>query len=102
MASQGIAPLIWMPLCDYFGRRLTLIATLVVFVGANAGLLFAKKISSLMLLRAAQAFGSAYLSTLGEMLLPGQHAFCSNVEASCCCHRRYFNWRGERRTHRGF
>jgi MFS family permease len=66
MAVQGIAPLLWMPLGDYFGRRFALIATLAVFVGANAGLLFSKSFISLMLLRALQAFGTASFSMIGE------------------------------------
>ena len=66
MAVQGIAPLVWMPLGDYFGRRFALIATLAVYVGANAGLLFTKSFISLMLLRALQAFGSANFSMIGE------------------------------------
>ena len=66
MAAQGIAPLIWMPICDYVGRRLLLIATLAIFVGANAGLLVSDSFLSLMLLRVAQALGSSHLSTTGE------------------------------------
>ena len=69
MAVQGIAPLVWMPLGDYFGRRFALIATLAVFVGANAGLLFSKSFISLMLLRALQAFGSANFPMIGEATL---------------------------------
>ncbi|KAF4626811.1 hypothetical protein G7Y89_g11352 [Cudoniella acicularis] len=69
MAVQGIATLIWMPLCDYFGRRLTLIATLTIFEGANAGLLFSNGFVSLMLLRAVQALGSAHLSTIGAAVI---------------------------------
>jgi MFS family permease len=69
MAVQGIAPLVWMPLGDYFGRRFALIATLAVFVGANAGLLFSKSFISLMLLRALQAFGSANFPMIGEAAL---------------------------------
>jgi MFS family permease len=68
MAVQGFAPLVWMPLGDYFGRRFVLVATLAVFVGANVGLLFSNSYLSLMLLRAAQAFGSADLPIIGETL----------------------------------
>jgi MFS family permease len=68
MAVQGMAPLVWIPLGDYFGRRFSLIATLTVFVGANAGLLFSKSFVSLMLLRALQAFGSANFPTIGETI----------------------------------
>jgi MFS family permease len=66
MAVQGMAPLVWMPIGDYFGRRFALITTLAVFVGANAGLLFSKSFISLMLLRALQAFGSASFPMIGE------------------------------------
>jgi MFS family permease len=66
MAVQGMAPLVLMPIGDYFGRRFALIATLAVFVGANAGLLFSKSFISLMLLRALQAFGSASFPMIGE------------------------------------
>jgi MFS family permease len=69
MAVQGIAPLVWMPLGDYFGRRFVLTATLVVFVGSNIGLLFSKSFLSLILLRAAQALGSADLPIVGEIIL---------------------------------
>ncbi len=67
MAAQGMAPLVWMPIGDYFGRRFALIATLAVFVGANAGLIFSKSFLSLMLLRALQAFGSANFPMIGEI-----------------------------------
>jgi MFS family permease len=67
MVVQGIASLVWMPLGEYVGRRLALIATLAVFVGANAGLLFSNNFLSLMLLRAAQAVGSADLLLLGKI-----------------------------------
>jgi MFS family permease len=70
MAVQGISPFVWMPLGDYFGRRFALIATLAIFVGANTGLLFSNSFLSLMLLRAAQAFGSADLPIIGETLSP--------------------------------
>lgn len=66
MAVYGIAPIIWTPLSDYFGRRAVLIAKLMIFVGANSGLLFAENFLSLMLLRAAQAFGAAHLACIGE------------------------------------
>ncbi len=69
MGVQGIAPLVWTPLGDYFGRRFALIATLFVFVGANAGLLFSNSFLSWMLWRAAQALGSAHLSMMGEIAL---------------------------------
>ena len=67
MAVHGITPLIWMPLCDYFGRRPILIAALAIFVSANAGLLFSTSFLGLMLLRGAQAFGSVHLTTIGEI-----------------------------------
>ncbi|KAH9205326.1 major facilitator superfamily domain-containing protein [Leptodontidium sp. 2 PMI_412] len=69
MAVQGIAPLIWMPLGDYFGRRFALVAALAVFVGANAGLLFSNSFLYLMLLRAAQAVGSADLPIIGAAVI---------------------------------
>ncbi|KAE9369818.1 MFS general substrate transporter [Stipitochalara longipes BDJ] len=69
MVVQGIAPLFWIPLGDCFGRRFTLIATLAIFVGANVGLLFSNSFLSLMLLRAAQAFGSADLPIIGAAII---------------------------------
>ena len=68
MAVQGIAPLICMPLDDCLGRRFALISTLAVFVAANVGLVFSSDFISLMLLRAAQALGSADLPVIGKFL----------------------------------
>ncbi|PMD42166.1 MFS general substrate transporter [Hyaloscypha variabilis F] len=69
MAVQGIAPLICMPLDDCLGRRFALIATLAVFVAANVGLVFSSDFISLMLLRAAQALGSADLPVIGAAVI---------------------------------
>lgn len=66
MLIQGLAPLFWTPLGDCFGRRLILIAKLVIFVAANAGLLGSHIFASLMVVRAIQAFGSAHLSVIGN------------------------------------
>lgn len=72
-----------MPLGDYFGRRLVLVGTLAVFVSANAGLLYSNSFLSLMLLRAAQAFGSADLPVIGEItLFLGYNKLqCSNLSS---------------------
>lgn len=82
MAVYGIAPIIWTPLSDYFGRRAILIVKLLIFVGANIGLLFAGSFLALILLRVAQALGGAHLACIGSfpfsrfcvnclMLVPG-------------------------------
>jgi MFS family permease len=99
MVVQGLAPFISMPFCDYYGRRPTFIATLTVFVGANAGLIFSKTFVDFMLLRAVQAFGSAYLATTGEMPLSTTTLRHLDFYFRVCCHRRHINWKGESKSH---
>lgn len=62
MIFQGIAPFFWMPLCGALGRRPIFIIALIVFIGANIGLVFSKTFAALMILRAAQSIGSAALT----------------------------------------
>jgi MFS family permease len=62
MVFQGIAPFFWMPICSTFGRRPTFIIILIVFVGANIGLVYSKSFVALMVLRAVQSIGSAALT----------------------------------------
>ncbi|TVY71173.1 Itaconate transport protein [Lachnellula suecica] len=62
MVFQGIAPFFWMPLCNTLGRRPIFIVTLIIFVGANIGLVFSKSFAALMVLRSVQSIGSAALT----------------------------------------
>jgi MFS family permease len=62
MVFQGIAPFFWMPICNTLGRRPVFIMTLVMFAGANIGLVFSKSFAALMVLRAVQSIGSAALT----------------------------------------
>jgi len=62
MIFQGIAPFFWMPICSTFGRRPTFIITLILFMGANIGLVYSKSFVALMVLRAVQSIGSAALT----------------------------------------
>jgi MFS family permease len=62
MVFQGIAPFFWMPICNMLGRRPVFIITLIMFTGANIGLVFSKSFAALMVLRAVQSIGSAALT----------------------------------------
>jgi len=62
MVFQGIAPFFWMPICNTLGRRPVFIITLIIFAGANIGLVFSKSFAALMVLRAIQSIGSAALT----------------------------------------
>jgi MFS family permease len=65
MIFQGIAPSLWGPLADCYGRRPILILTLLVYVAANLVLSQAKHIAVLMVFRGIQAAGSSATIALG-------------------------------------
>ncbi|KAG9230645.1 major facilitator superfamily domain-containing protein [Amylocarpus encephaloides] len=62
MLVQAIAPFFWMPICSTFGRRPTFIITLLIFLGANIGLIFTKGFLALTILRGVQSIGTAALT----------------------------------------
>jgi MFS family permease len=65
MLFQGIAPSLWGPLADSYGRRPILLSTLIVYILANLGLALAPSFKVLMLFRGIQAVGSASTIAIG-------------------------------------
>lgn len=59
MVVQGIAPSFFAALSESVGRRTTLVASLMVYVGANLGLAFTSSFPMLLVLRGVQAAGSS-------------------------------------------
>lgn len=67
--AQGIGPSFWGPLADYQGRRITLMYTLTLFVGANIALALSTSGPMLLVFRALQALGSASTISLGSGII---------------------------------
>ncbi|KIV99862.1 uncharacterized protein PV09_08530 [Verruconis gallopava] len=65
MLVQGIAPSFWGPLADSYGRRPIFLATLMVYVIANAVLSLPGGYAVLMFFRGLQAAGSASTIAIG-------------------------------------
>jgi hypothetical protein len=65
MLMQGLAPSLWGPLADSYGRRPILILTLIVYILANLGLGLSKSFATLMTFRGFQAIGSASTIAIG-------------------------------------
>ena len=71
MVVQGVAPSIWAPFADVYGRRIIILALMTVYLVANAILGATKDFASLMIFRGFQAAGSAALMSIGK---PIDHA----------------------------
>ncbi|KAJ8064641.1 hypothetical protein OCU04_006964 [Sclerotinia nivalis] len=65
MIVQGLAPSFWGPISDTKGRRITFMGTFIVYLASNIGLALSKDFTSLMVLRAIQAAGSAATIAVG-------------------------------------
>nr|POF14990.1 itaconate transport protein [Quercus suber] len=65
MLAQGIGPTFWAVLADRSGRRMTLLYTLALYVGANIALGLTVNGSMLLAFRALQALGSSSTIALG-------------------------------------
>jgi MFS family permease len=63
--ALGIVPLLITPFGERFGRRPMTIVSLLVFVGANFGLIFVQNLAGFMVLRALQAAGAVLPAILG-------------------------------------
>ncbi|KAH8591353.1 major facilitator superfamily domain-containing protein [Bisporella sp. PMI_857] len=66
---HGIAPFLSTPLSERWGRRPILIAAMLVFSGANIGLVFVKNLAGFFLLRALQSLGAAPLPLIGAAII---------------------------------
>ncbi|KAI5778329.1 major facilitator superfamily domain-containing protein [Geopyxis carbonaria] len=65
MIFQGLAPSMWGPLADKYGRRPIFMGTLGVYMAANLGLAVGKNYATLMVFRAIQAIGSSATIAVG-------------------------------------
>lgn len=63
---QGLSPAIWGSVADSIGRRPVIISCLIVYIGANIGLAFAKNYGFLIGFRLLQAGGIASTITVGS------------------------------------
>jgi multidrug resistance protein len=54
MAAVGLFTLVWGPLSDTYGRRSSLLLSLVLYLGATAGCVFSPDMTTLIVLRAVQ------------------------------------------------
>jgi Major Facilitator Superfamily len=69
MLFQGIAPSFWGPLADAYGRRPVMLATLLVYIAANAVLSAPGSFAVLMVFRGLQASGSASTIAIGAGMI---------------------------------
>jgi MFS family permease len=65
MIAQGLGPSFWAPLADRQGRRMTLVYTLLLYVGSNVALALTTNSAMLLAFRALQAIGSSSTIALG-------------------------------------
>ncbi|PWN28285.1 putative MFS multidrug transporter [Jaminaea rosea] len=63
---QGLAPSLWGPVSDVHGRRVALLGTFLVFLGACIGLACSQNYATLLVLRCLQSTGSASTIALGS------------------------------------
>lgn len=69
MIFQGLAPSFWGPLSDRKGRRIVILSTFTVYIGACLGLALTKTYAQLLVLRALQSSGSASTIAIGAGIL---------------------------------
>jgi multidrug resistance protein len=62
---QGLAPSLWGPVSDVYGRRLAYSFTFLVFLGACVGLALSQNYATLIILRCLQSTGSASTIAIG-------------------------------------
>ena len=66
--AQGLAPSLWGPLADAFGRRQVLIYTMLLYVAACCGIALSNRFPVLMLFRFLQAAGSSSTISIGQQI----------------------------------
>ena len=64
---QGIAPLVWGPFADTWGRRPVFLITFAIYIASSIGLALIPTFQGFMLLRMAQAFGSGSVISIGKL-----------------------------------
>jgi multidrug resistance protein len=69
MIFQAITPTFWGALSDVYGRRVTLMCTFVVFIGAGIGLALSNHFYQLLILRCLQSSGSASTIAIGSGMI---------------------------------
>ncbi|WVF73228.1 hypothetical protein IAT40_008047 [Kwoniella sp. CBS 6097] len=69
MIFQAICPTFWGAVSDAYGRRLTLISTLTVFLAACIGLALTEHYYQLVILRCLQSAGSASTIAIGSGII---------------------------------
>eukprot|EP01114_Cavostelium_apophysatum_P010811 TRINITY_DN24937_c0_g1_i1.p1 TRINITY_DN24937_c0_g1~~TRINITY_DN24937_c0_g1_i1.p1 ORF type:complete len:488 (-),score=48.67 TRINITY_DN24937_c0_g1_i1:86-1549(-) len=62
---MGISPLFWGPIADYFGRKVVICSSLLIYLGATIGCIFPKDIAVFLVLRVLQAVGCSSLIVVG-------------------------------------
>lgn len=65
MVIQGIAPSIWCPIADFYGRRFIYISCFIIYACANLGIALCTSYWQLFALRIVQAAGSSSMIALG-------------------------------------
>ncbi|KAL2838324.1 major facilitator superfamily domain-containing protein, partial [Aspergillus pseudodeflectus] len=63
---QGLAPSLWGPVSDVYGRRTAYIGTFLIFIAACIGLALAPNYAALITLRCLQSTGSASTIAIGS------------------------------------
>ncbi|BEI83836.1 hypothetical protein CcaverHIS002_0404400 [Cutaneotrichosporon cavernicola] len=69
MVFQALTPTLWGALSDVYGRRVTLMCTFVVFIGASIGLALSTQFYELLILRGLQSSGSASTIAIGSGMI---------------------------------
>ncbi|PWN47873.1 MFS general substrate transporter [Violaceomyces palustris] len=62
---QGLSPSFWAPISDRLGRRLVILSTFIVYLGACVGLGLTRSFAQLAVLRCVQSTGSASSVAIG-------------------------------------
>ncbi|KAI8471878.1 MAG: major facilitator superfamily domain-containing protein [Monoraphidium minutum] len=86
MFAIGLSSLVWGPVADHWGRRRTLFAACLLFVGASLGCAFAPAAGALAALRALQgaavaAFGVACNAVVADVFAPDERGKAMGVFA---------------------
>lgn len=84
MVMVGVTTLLWGPLSDRFGRRVVLLATLLLYIAFTVGCIFARDIGALIGLRAVQGavVGSTVSVTqaiIADMFAPAERGYAMGV-----------------------